>query len=180
MSPVSNSNNVLNNKFTLILYELFHPIYHGFDDNSDKNIKGHFLVHSCYHAFQLVENGIVYPDIILDDIQEDYYNYLRSRQIYTRSHPIIRNYRNIIENEKLMRPEIAQCITLSGGECVAILKTFWIRLIQRTWKRIYKEKQRIIILRSQPKSIYYRQIYGNWDKNCMVLPKLEGMIHYLK
>ena len=67
MSPISNRN--VNSKFTIVLYELYHPLYHGFDDSSDRNIKGHFLVHSCYHSFQLVENGIVYPNISLEDIE---------------------------------------------------------------------------------------------------------------
>lgn len=38
--------------------------------------------------------------------------------------------------------EIAQPVVLEpGGECVAIIKTFWIRLVQRRWKRIFAERR---------------------------------------
>jgi hypothetical protein len=177
MSPISNRN--VNNKFSLVLHELYHPNIHGFDDDSDSNINGHFLVHSCYHSFKLVENGIIHENILLDDIEYNYYNYIRSRQIMLH-HPIIRNYRNIISGEKFMKPEIAECIILSGGECVCILKTFWLCLIQRTWKRIYKERQCVLSRRCHPESIHYRQIHGIWDPSCRVLPGLKSMLSYLK
>jgi hypothetical protein len=41
--------------------------------------------------------------------------------------------------DKIIQPEIAECIILSGGEFVAILKTFWIRIIQRKWKKVFKK-----------------------------------------
>lgn len=167
------------NKFCIVLHELFHPTHHGFDDDSDPNVIGHFLVHSSYQAFRLIEDGVILPDVTMDDIEEHYYQYLRSREPVLQ-HPVVRNYRSIIMNEKFMRPEIAQCITLSGGECVAILKTIWLRLIQRTWKKIYKERQRILLLRCRPESLKYIQIYGKWSQECCFMPSLKGMMTYLK
>ena len=40
--------------------------------------------------------------------------------------------------DKIIQPEIAECIILSGGEYVAILKTFWIKIIQRKWKKVFR------------------------------------------
>jgi hypothetical protein len=40
--------------------------------------------------------------------------------------------------DKILQPEIAECIILSGEETVAILKTFWIKIIQRKWKKVFK------------------------------------------
>ena len=39
---------------------------------------------------------------------------------------------------KNLQPEIAECIILSGEETVAILKTFWIKIIQRKWKKVFR------------------------------------------
>ena len=39
---------------------------------------------------------------------------------------------------KNLQPEIAECIILSGDETIAILKTFWIKIIQRKWKKVFR------------------------------------------
>ena len=39
---------------------------------------------------------------------------------------------------KNLQPEIAECIILSGDETIAILKTFWIKIIQRKLKKVFK------------------------------------------
>jgi hypothetical protein len=39
---------------------------------------------------------------------------------------------------KILQPEIAECIILSGGETIAVLKTFWIKIIQRKWKKVFR------------------------------------------
>jgi len=51
-------------------------------------------------------------------------------------------------------------------ECVAtcIIKTHYIRLIQRKWKRLYKE---MMSRRISPSSIRYREIHGRWATNCL-------------
>lgn len=53
-----------------------------------------------------------------------------------KKHPFIYNYRTICKG---MKPQIAKCIYLQSGECVCIIKTFWIKIIQRRWKKIYHQ-----------------------------------------
>jgi len=92
------------------------------------------------------------------------------------NHSTIRNYNFICLK---IKPEIAQCIYLQTGECVCIFKTIWLRLIQRTWKKIYKTRQDIIKQRCKVKSLFYREIRGNWPTTCVNMPTLFGMmIHY--
>jgi len=43
-----------------------------------------------------------------------------------------------------------------------ILKTFWIKLIQRRWKKIYKKRMHVIRNRMMPNNILYRERNGNW------------------
>jgi hypothetical protein len=54
--------------------------------------------------------------------------------------------------------EIAQPVVLEpGGECVAIIKTFWIRLIQRRWKRVFAERRRRLAQLLKPYGLLKRE-----------------------
>jgi hypothetical protein len=75
-------------------------------------------------------------------------------------HPTIRNYDRVVD--KYMRLEIIQTDVLSGQEEVAYLKTFWLRIVQRRWKKIYKARKDILQQRQQLKSIQERQRTGKW------------------
>lgn len=57
-----------------------------------------------------------------------------------------------------------------------IVKTHWIRLIQRTWKRIYRERQYRIKQRKTIPVQSYFAIYGRYPIGLNVLPTLQGMI----
>jgi hypothetical protein len=55
--------------------------------------------------------------------------------------------------------EIVQPVTLEpGGECVAIIKTFWLRIIQRIWKRIFAERRRRLSQLLSPYGLMQREI----------------------
>lgn len=54
--------------------------------------------------------------------------------------------------------EIAQTVTMEpGGECVAIIKTFWIRLVQRRWKRIFAERRQRLARLLKPYGLLKRE-----------------------
>lgn len=102
---------------------------------------------------------------------------LRGLQISTdnnffMSHTIIRNYLNIIENPYYIKPEIAQCITLDSGETIVILKTIWLRIIQRKWKKIYNERKQIQNIRKKLNSLRERELTGKWPKGSRYLPSI--------
>ena len=73
--------------------------------------------------------------------------------------------------------DLAECIYLNTGECVAIKKTLWIKLIQRTWKKVVKERKDIFKKRCLLSSLKYREIYGKWPNTCNYLPTLKGMLN---
>ena len=154
-------------KFNIILCELFNPYYHGSDEYSDPCVNSHYLIYGKYTLFQSCV--VVYDEYTDEDEDNNYmdennninYSFINQdietlknsvdeyiMNNYTRKtirHPLIRNYKNIIFKDEYIKQEIAECIILSGGESVAILKTFWIKIIQRTWKRIFKEKMKILL-----------------------------------
>jgi hypothetical protein len=75
--------------------------------------------------------------------------------------------------------EIAECIYLEPlGYCVGILKTFWIKIIQRTWKKIMKKRRDIMNIRKNISSLRYRELNGRWPSNCNDMPGLNGMLTF--
>jgi hypothetical protein len=72
--------------------------------------------------------------------------------------------------------EIGQIYYLKGGECVCVIKTFWIKIIQRAWKKIYQMRKNIFKLRNRPDSIMYRQLTGTWLDKYRYMPSIRGML----
>lgn len=60
------------------------------------------------------------------------------------THPVIRNYYKMISNSSFIKLELVQTHLLPTGEMVAVLKTHYLRLFQRIWRRIYSAKMKRI------------------------------------
>jgi len=56
---------------------------------------------------------------------------------------------------------------------IVILKTFWLKIVQRTWKRVFKERKRILKEWKSPSSLKYSEINGHFEKR---LPTIYGML----
>jgi hypothetical protein len=153
-------------KYNISLCELYNIRLHG---NENSNVLYHYLVHCrC---------KILDTDFI-NDITHNMNN--KYHCLDNQSHDIFRNYRQIITRENYIKPEIIEGIYLNTGHCIAILKTFWLRLIQRKWKSIMKERENIIKKRTYLKSIRHREITGKWPNDCLEFPQLKGMLSQLK
>jgi len=87
----------------------------------------------------------------------------------------IRNYQNIIKSSKYLHPEIFEKVYIHERFC-AVIKTFWIKIVQRSWKRVFKERTRIKALRRSVKAILYWQMSGRWPDNCSFMPGLRHMV----
>jgi recombinational DNA repair ATPase RecF len=74
-----------------------------------------------------------YKDVI-SLLLDGYYIYINRTY-----HPIIRNYNNIIKRENYIKLDIIEKVLLESGEIIAIIKTFWIKIIQRKWKKYYSK-----------------------------------------
>ena len=89
----------------------------------------------------------------------------------------------LINDIKRLNPrfktEIAECIVLPSQYNISILKTFWLRLVQRVWKKIFMERKNIIKKRSNPTAIFHREIYGRWPNDCVKYPNFKGMLYNL-
>jgi len=118
---------------------------------------------------------------MLNDIVKQYSQvYRRLAQQSNISHSIIKNYKNIIAREDYISPQIVKCSYLPDGECVAVIKTMWIKLIQRRWRTVFNERRRIIGERSRISSIFYREIHGTWPTGLNVVPSICGMLSQIQ
>lgn len=171
-SSGENKKTIIRSKYYIGICELHHELLHGFDENSSQDIKGHYLlmekfgnfhkyiVNDIYNCRYDSDNSDNSNSSIVDSDDEvendnpkliDLYRYkysilLKSSTFMNNCHSIIRNYHNIIKSFYYIQPHIVECVYLPapGSECVAILKTFWLKIIQRTWKRVYKERMRLL------------------------------------
>ena len=113
-------------------------------------------------------------DILLKKDNKYYLTHCRFRKYNYREAERIIQYL-----QSTSKIEIAECIYLPSKHCVSILKTIWLRLIQRRWKKIINERKLIIKKRCNPNSIKYREIHGIWPDNCFIYPILKGMLSNL-
>ena len=94
---------------------------------------------------------------------------------------IMNLYQNFFNNKCFI--EIAEIKYLASGfpfgYCTGILKTFWIRLIQRSYKNLYKRKLICIKQRLSLNALRHREIHGIWPPYCNIYPSLKGMLSHL-
>ena len=136
----------------VVLCELYNPYLHGFSDY--KKMFGQYII-ICSNNTDLDETDSEMGSDTSDEEEEeeDQFNetlnaykimYAELSDLY-RKNKYIRNYANIISRDNYIRPEIAERIVLPSGHIVAILKTFYIRIIQRVWKKVYKARMNRIM-----------------------------------
>ena len=192
---LQNNNNIINTtRFNLVLCEILNKHLHG----NDENIDGHYLI---INKFDGSTGSAIYSDINSnsdsddDDYSDseeednddssltlftnDYNDYYHQQVSPTIKHSTIRNYKNIIARSDYIRPEIAECIVLPSQHTVAIIKTIWIKIIQRKWKKVYAERKKVIKTRMQYSSLKTREITGRWPQSCNYLPTLYGLLRDL-
>jgi hypothetical protein len=156
--------------YYIAICEIFHPRIHGKDENSSVGIENHFLVAETFELAEFYDNS--YQDTITA-LKADYNQVSRKfcNKSLKEQHPTIRNYNKIIKTNNFIKLDIVCIDELAGNETVGYIKTFWIKLIQRRWKKIYKDRQDILKQRMLPKSIREREITGQWPKGLRFWPK---------
>ena len=196
---LQNQNNT--RQFNLVLCELFNSHVHGSNDNDVEPVDGHYLLIDVFDGSSgtLLEDDDEFYEDSTDDEDDDYsensnnstsiaafssdyneYYHQTQNVVLSKPHKIIRNYKNIIARPDYIKPEIAECLVLPSQHSVVIIKTIWIKIIQRKWKKIYAEQKNIIKRRMQYSSLKTREITGKWPAHCCHFPTIHGMLSNLK
>jgi hypothetical protein len=157
-------------RFNIALCELFNEKIHG---NTLSDVIYHYLVNIRFKKLNM--KCINEHSIFINN------SYIYEHNLH---HYIFRNYRNIVLNGNYIKPEIVEILYLKADRgfdyCVAIIKTFWIKIIQRVWKNICKKRKEINIKRANISSLRYRELNRIWPKDCLYYPDLRGMLSNLK
>jgi hypothetical protein len=171
-------NNIINNclnKNVLLIPEIYNRYFHGKTVDSDPNVEGQFLVLQSFYlnATSRMSDFFKYANNLCK-----YYKKYYEKKYYdsSLSHKLLRNYNNIIKNPNYLNLQIGKIHYLKGDESVCVIKTLWLKLIQRSWKRVYKIRKLIMQRRCRPDSIMYRQFSGKWPNNCNFMPSIRGML----
>lgn len=157
--------------------ELFHPKLHGINDLSYKSIN------ECYITIFVIKTPNKYLTLLEKTSKmsfETYYSYIcensskelnyhknilffiknRNKDMkYISQHPTVRNFVKI--QEDLYNPislQIVEKIVLKSGESICILKTFWLKCIQRKWKKICLHNKKVINEITQFKNLKKREL----------------------
>ena len=159
-----NYSDLIYTRFSIAICELFNEKIHG---NTSTYVKYNYLVNTRFKYF-----NIKYIN--------DYVNFINNKyaNLHNFHHSIFKNYRNIVLNSNYIKPEIVECFYIDSY-CIAIFKTFWIKIIQRTWKNILKKRNEIILKRMNPSSLFYKERNGKWSNDCLHFPTLKGMLSSL-
>ena len=72
--------------------------------------------------------------------------------------------------------QIMQVNYIENDTCSVIIKTYWLRIIQRHWKKKYKQRKYAIQQRSLPQNQLYKEIHGEYPPTILKLPSLHGML----
>jgi hypothetical protein len=163
-----------NSKFKLAVVELYSPYRHGFHKGINTCVYGHHIINysvdnkEFYNELDDIENDLKYTNEMALEFLENV-KYDTRRNVV--NHPTIRNYEKIMKNPKQYELHIIEPIDVSTGDrdvdvySAAIIKTHWLRIIQRRWRNI--RKHRINNMKNIA-NIKHREINGNYPNNCNI------------
>jgi len=155
--------------FKLALVEPYLPLKHGILDKKYDSMYGKYLIIDQIGLKEFYEN---IQEVSMDSkiIQKMYGKYLEKLHYetnITQAHPFIKNYEKIMTNPKQFQLQLIQPITVSIGPnewdkySTAIIKTHWIRLIQRRWRETLKKR---IQVKKNIENLQFKEIHGSWPK----------------
>lgn len=167
---------------SIVISELYNENIHGLDEMTDPDIHFHYIVADRFSADEFYlynkkgddddrDNEIIHTLIMYKRA----IRYRLQNALLCSGNPHIRNYKHIISQKRYIQLDIAVCIYLKGQEMVCIKKTFWLKIIQRNWRRICLERKHIV-KRTTLQVLYQREI----KKSYTPIPRLKGMLYHLK
>jgi len=162
-------------KYEMAFCVFFNAYIHGKDENSSPNIDSHYLIlHSIdTNTFYNSQEFTTFMNMM--NISRSYYSRYFELNRHSIEHPVIRNYKVAVFKKNYISLEIIQHVELEGGgEHVAIYKTFWLRIIQRKWKKYYHYKMQLVRKLLHPRGLLLREIGIGGTHKC------DPFCHYLQ
>jgi len=108
---------------------------------------------------------------------------INPRTMFKHSHNAVVKYLHESSLSFLQNPKIdimQMCISQDIRVFSVIVKTYWLKIVQRCWKNTFKQRIEVIEKQKSPKSLWFREIHGRFPRGCDVLPELRGMLSFIK
>jgi hypothetical protein len=114
-------------------------------------------------------------------IEEQLYlvaSHISAKTFYKFNYSDIKKYLFINSTFYLRKPQIniIKLYITEDGMHTCIIKTFWLKIVQRRWKKIYALRLYTIKLRGTIVEIRWHEIHGTYSYRCRLLPGLIGMM----
>ena len=77
---------------------------------------------------------------------------------------------------EIRKPKLHIMKLIRSQRMTVVIKTHWIRIIQRTFRKIYQRQREIIAIRRQPRSILHFSVFGKYLNGANHFPTLRGML----
>jgi len=77
---------------------------------------------------------------------------------------------------KKAKVHIMKLCILSDETYSVIIKTFWLSIVQRHWKKVFQMRKKIISMRKQPMNLQFKEIHGKYRSGLNYIPSLYGML----
>ena len=165
-------------------YDIYDRIFMEDQDYVDSEKENNsYVIGTCYTC-----RGM---DIFLEDI---YLSLAISPSIfYKYSYPLITEYLgayggdnavfigflNPLARERKPQIEIMQMkLKMEGQFChnIVVMKTFWLKIVQIKWKKIFHERKQVLKERMKIDSHKYFEMHGKYPYGCHSLPRYQGML----
>jgi uncharacterized protein with HEPN domain len=159
--------------FRLGISELYWEPRHG---EHGEMIDGHFIFMQEVPLNKFFKHHKRFVERIVDCYHRNYL-YIASAEgeVQDLTHPTISNFGNIIDDRKWFDVQIVST-EIIGETTITIFKTFWLKIVQRKWKQIMKQKRCIRRERMKLKSLLNRELHGTWPRKCLHEPNIRGML----
>jgi hypothetical protein len=160
------------------------------DYDSDDGIE-YDSIHNedAFHFYSEKENGKYYIGLchLYTHTTSQYTRWLLSTSVsansfFRHSYDNINNYLYYYGLVRIPQHEvqIMQVDRLPDETCTVIIKTHWLRLVQRHWKKTYCKRRNMVRHRMSPQMQRYSQIHGKYPDCISRLPSLRGMLSMYK
>jgi hypothetical protein len=132
------------------------------DTENMEMINKHYYIGS--YSYIQEENNLLFDNKIQVATFMKYDSYEISNYLFESS---------IMQIYSLPSIEILQLHILPDDTYSVVIKTFWIKIIQRAWKRVYKQRQKLIQSMKNVNSIRRREL---GQTNRINLPSIYGLL----
>lgn len=108
-----------------------------------------------------------------------YANAIRPQTLFKYSHAYSLSYLQLYSIIKIRNPviDIMQLAILADNTYTVIAKTHWLRIVQRTWKKVFQLRKTVLNKRMQLGSIRLFELSGKYPSDATYMPTLRGMLH---